>query len=211
MRKHSARQLEGSLNRSRLAEADRLEFLEWIEKQGLESIKSRFSTADVIAKEAQTTLTVLLAGVGGTAAYASKLFNPGPPEPLVVAAATTCGYLALLGAILVLACMMFRSYPAQFQEPGNLLIDGASLLQLREAELRNLDERIKEATVLNATRARHLNNIRLAAVFAIVIFVAVGAVAPKRPATPKATLTILCSPDHPSSAPSGNLRCRIGN
>ena len=51
--------------------------LEWIEKQAQESLKARFATADIVAKEAQTTLTVLLAGVGGSAAYAAKIFEPG--------------------------------------------------------------------------------------------------------------------------------------
>lgn len=40
---------------------------EWIEKQGLDSLKARFATAEIIAKEVQTTLTVLLAGLGASA------------------------------------------------------------------------------------------------------------------------------------------------
>jgi hypothetical protein len=195
----------------RLEQAKRIEAIDWIEKQGQESIKARFATAELIAREAQTTLTVLLAGVGGTAAYASKLFEPGPAEPLVVASAAACGYLAVLSAILVLACMMFRSYPAQFQEPGNLLVPGATLLQVRDAELLNLDERIKEATLLNETRARNLNNVRLGAVFAIAVFVAVGAVAPRQAATPKAPLVIACTPDLGASAAKGSLSCRVGS
>jgi hypothetical protein len=210
MRKASARQSDAWKERVRLEQAERMATVDWIEQQALKSIQARFATADVIAKEAQTTLTVLLAGVGGTAAYAAKLFEPGPADPLVVAAAATCGYLAFLSAVLVLACMMFRSYPAQFQEPTNLLIPDATLLQLRDAELLNLDARIKEATLLNATRARSLNSIRLGAVFAIVVFVAVGAVSPKRMNPPKAPLAIMCSPDDAASAPEGSLRCQVG-
>lgn len=195
----------------RREQAEHIATIDWIEKQGQESIKARFATSELIAREAQTTLTVLLAGVGGTAAYASKLFEPGPAEPLVVASAAACGYLAVLSAILVLACMMFRSYPAQFQEPTNLIVPGATLLQVRDAELLNLDERIKEATLLNEARARNLNNIRLGAVFAIVVFVAVGAVAPRRVAAPKAPLVIACTPDLGASAPQGSLNCRVGS
>jgi hypothetical protein len=56
--------------------------LEWAEKQGLESLKARFVTAELIAKEAQTALTVLLAGIGGSAAYAAQLFAPGTSGPI---------------------------------------------------------------------------------------------------------------------------------
>ena len=49
--------------------ADWPKTLEWIEKQAQESMRARFATADLIAKEAQTTLTVLLAGIGAAAAY----------------------------------------------------------------------------------------------------------------------------------------------
>lgn len=47
--------------------------LKWAETQGLESIEARFETADLIAKEASATLTILLAGVAGSAAYAAKI------------------------------------------------------------------------------------------------------------------------------------------
>ena len=71
-------------------ESDWPKVLEWAEKHGTESIKTRFATAELIAKEAQTTLTVLLAGIGGSAAYASKLFEPGPASPLTVGFADCC-------------------------------------------------------------------------------------------------------------------------
>ena len=77
--------------------ADWSKTLEWIEKQGQESLKARFATADLIAKEAQTTLTILLAGIGGSAAYAAKLFEPGGAGPIEVAAAVVCIYL--VGAV----------------------------------------------------------------------------------------------------------------
>lgn len=187
---------------------DRASHIEWVERQAIDSIKARYATAEIIAKEAQTTLTVLLAGVGGTAAYASKMFEPGPAEPLTIAAAAVCGYLAALSAILVLACMRFESYPAQFQEPKNLLIDDAKSLDIRESELHNLDARIKEVTAINVRKSDNLNTIRLLAVFSIVVFVAVGALAPRRTSPPAPALTIQCSPAPSASAPS-SLTCSV--
>lgn len=196
-------------NRSEHTGEPRAELIEWVEKQGLDSIRARYATAEVIAREAQTTLTVLLAGVGGSAAYATKLLEPGPPEPLTIAAAAVCGYLAALSAILVFACMRFESFPAQFQEPTNLLVD-APFLKIRESELRNLDARIKQATAINARKARNLNNIRLMAIFSVVVFLAVSVVAPRPTAATPGSLTIRCTPDAAASAPAGGLSCRLG-
>jgi hypothetical protein len=194
------------------ATSERERLVEWIERLALDNVRARFATAELIAKEAQTTLTVLLAGIGGTAAYAAKLLEPNAPEPLTVAAAAACAYLTAVAVVLVFACMRFASYPAQFQDPGNLLPHlHQPALAVREAELRNLDVRIREATSINARRADHLNTVRLAAVFSVVVFLAVAAVAPRHAKTAPATLTIACQPERAASAAPGSLRCVLGS
>lgn len=187
----------------------RAQLLDWVERQALDNIRARFATADLIAKEAQTTLTVLLAGVGATAAYAAKMFDAGPPPPLVLASAATCGYLSALSAILVIVCMRLQSYPSQYQEPRNLMVD-LPLEKIRELELINLDDRIKEATLLNSRRARYLNNVRLLAVFSIVVFIAVGVLAPRHQAPSGPGVSIQCAP---STVPAteGSYSCKLGN
>ena len=146
--------------------------LEWIEKQGIESLKARFATADLIAKESQTTLTVLLAGAGGTAAYAAKLFQTGQLGPAEAAAATTCAYFVCLAIALVSTCMMFKSYPALYQDPENLMQLSYSIDELREAEIKNIGERIADATEINRKRARSLNILRVLAAISPVVFAA---------------------------------------
>jgi|GEM_PF-1556754 len=154
------------------AHADWPKVLEWIEKQAQESIKARFVTCELISKESQTTLTVILAGVAGSATYATKIFEPGPASPLAVAAACICAYFVLVALCLVFLCMMFRAYPAQYQEPKNLMQPSYSLDELREAELRNIDQRITEAKEINDKRARRLNRIRVAIAISPFVFVA---------------------------------------
>lgn len=153
--------------------ADWPKVLEWIEKQAQESIKARFVTCELISKEAQTTLTVVLAGIGGTAAYAVKIFEPGQASSLTIAVAVMCAYFVVVALILVLSCMMFQSYPAQYQDPQNLMQPSYSLDELREAELRNIDERIAEAKVINDTRAGRLNKVRVAIAISLIFFLVV--------------------------------------
>lgn len=152
--------------------ADWPKMLEWIEKQAQESLKSRYVTADLLAKETQTTLTILLAGVGASAAYGAKLFEPGSSGPIVFASAIVCFYLIALSVALVISCMMFQSYPALHQDPKNLMHPTYSLDAVRQAEVENIGKRIAEAAMINQSRATRLNIFRIATALSPLIFVA---------------------------------------
>jgi hypothetical protein len=163
--------------------ADWPKTLEWIEKHAQESLKARFQTAEILAKESQTTLTVLLAAIGASAAYAAKIFQPGAAGPIEIAAAVTCVYLVMLAVTLVAACMIFVSYPALHQDPLNLMQPTYSIDEIREAEITNLQERIAEAAAINKKRARRLNRLRIATALSPFFFALVAAIAPiKAPA-----------------------------
>lgn len=192
--------------------ADWPKTLEWIEKQAQESMRARFATADLIAKEAQTTLTVLLAGIGAAAAYGAKVFNAGPAEPLEIASAWACGYLIVVATALVFKCMMFRSYPAPFQDPANLMHPDRSLDEIREAELEKIGERIAEAAELNRERAALLNRIRLAAVASPLVFAAIAAwaVSRQQASTVADKTKIVCLPADTASVGSGTQTCEVG-
>ena len=184
--------------------------LEWVEKQAQESMRTRFATAELIAKEVQTTLTVLLAGVGGTAAYGAKIFESGPPQPLAIGSAFACGYLVLLSVLLVRRAMRFESFPALFQQPKNLLQPGYRLDELRGAELENLEERISEAAEINKTRAERLNRFRIAAAISPLVFVLVVGIATMGIKADKASVStaVLCQADPSGSSPGAiSLLC----
>ena len=195
--------------------ADWPKTLEWIEKQGQESLKSRFATADLLAKEAQTTLTVLLAGVGGSTAYAAKIFESASPGSIAIGAAAVCAYLVALSVLLVLLCMMFQSYPALSQDPRNLMHPTYSLDEIREEEVKNLDDRIADAKKINDTRASRLNRFRIAAALSPVVFVVSAVLAPPAaaPKAEKARLTCLVAPAaagaSAASASTASLSCEM--
>jgi hypothetical protein len=192
-------------------EADWPKILEWAEKQGSESLKARFATAEIIAKESQTTLTVLLAGVGGSAAYAAKLFDSRAGTATTWAFAIVCGYLIVLSVILIMRCMRFESYPALYQTPENILQPNFSLDALREAELGNLTERIREATAINNRRAAALNRVRIAAALGPLVFLIAAICAMPGVPPQAAAVTITCTQPTPSaaSAATTGLTCKL--
>jgi len=49
--------------------------LDYAESAGLENLRNHLVAADSLSKEANTTLTILLAGSAGSLAYAVKLFE----------------------------------------------------------------------------------------------------------------------------------------
>lgn len=139
---------------------------EWIEKAAIENLKGRRETADILAKEAATTLTVLLAGVGGSLAYGVKILD-GDTSNTVIAAAIVCIWLTLLAMGLVLLCLRIGSIPAVYNEPGKLLERFNSLESFdiwRHGELNNIQERIELAVRRNNSTARNLNFVRILAV-----------------------------------------------
>jgi hypothetical protein len=184
--------------------ADWPKTLEWIEKQALESLKARFQTAELVSKETQTTLTVLLAAIGGSAAYAAKIFDASPAGPIETAAAVTCVYFVLLAVTLVARCMMFLSYPALYQDPMNLMHPSYSIDEIREAEIENLHGRIIEAAAINAKRAKWLNWFRIATALSPFIFAVVAALSPVKvkaaPITSKVACQIVASVSEASTS-----------
>lgn len=139
---------------------------EWIEKAAIENLKGRRETADILAKEAATTLTVLLAGVGGSLAYGVKVLD-GDTSNTVIAAAAVCIWLTVLAMVLVLTCLKIKGIPAVYNQPGELLKRGdsqESFEEWRRGELENIQQRIETAVARNNTTARSLNGIRILAV-----------------------------------------------
>ncbi len=171
-------------------------------------MKARYATAELVSKEAQTTLTVLLAGVGGSAAYAAKLFEPVAVSPISAASAAVCIYLVVLSVLLVTRCMVFEGYPALYQNPKNLMQPAYTLEQLREAELANLEERIEEAIAINNIRARRLNRVRLAAALSPVVFLVVALLSPKGTTTAAPEkFSIQCGVEPSASGPASVIKC----
>jgi hypothetical protein len=134
--------------------------IDWVEKAALENLRSHLLSTDAMTREANSTLTILLAALSGAFAYALK----GDEHAGLAYVLTT--YLSLLSLLLVWFCMRITRAPAPTNEPRNLMQEGYELEALRRAELKNIQERIDEAAQRNFVTARWLNRVRMAAVCA---------------------------------------------
>lgn len=139
---------------------------DWVEKAAIENLKDRRTTADTLAKEAAAMLTVLLAGLGGSLAYALKILE-GDFSLTVVAALGVCAWLSYIAARLVLGCMLIGSIPPVYNQPGQLLLRapaGETLRNWQYGELLNLEVRITRVARRNDLVALRTNWLRLAAI-----------------------------------------------
>lgn len=150
-----------------------MKLLDWVENAAIENLRLHHKTADVLAKESATTLTVLLAGLGASMAYSMRILDRGTIDIVGIGVTAIAAYLAMLSLILVCRCMMIAPMPAVHNEPANLLcaVD-LQLDDIRRFELENIQQRIQDSIARNERVAAALNRIRIAAVvgpFAILI------------------------------------------
>ena len=138
--------------------------LEWIEKAALENLRGHLQIADVLAKEAATTLTILLAALSGAFGYALTV------SEYRIGSVVLTAYLFVLCVVLVTRCMMIKEFPATTNEPRNLNQQGFALDALRSTELKNFQLRIDQAAQRNAITAQWLNRVRLGAIGSPLIF-----------------------------------------
>jgi hypothetical protein len=144
--------------------------LDWIEKSAIENLKAHHASADVIAKEATTTLTVLLAGVAGGLAYTGKALNTHSWTWFSFGAAIFTAWITWLSYRCVKECLMISPIPQIYNEPRNLNAPELTFRELREAEMLGMQNRIDEIAKRNGELARRLNIIRKLAVTSPIVF-----------------------------------------
>jgi hypothetical protein len=191
------------------SEAERL--LDWAETAGIENMKDRHATLAMLRSEASTTLTVVLAGLGGTLTYAAKMVDPPAAGAVAFGAMILCAYFAVLAIVIVWKCLMVEAIPAVYNEPKNLVQAGFSLESIKEVEVKeNLQVRIEEMVGVNDRLAGRLNTARVAAALSPVVFaLAAGAYLPSSPAALPSVLKLQCKVvvAMPASAPT--LACSM--
>ncbi len=147
------------------------DLLAFAENEGKENIKNHLSAADGLAKEANSTLTLLLAISSGALAYAVKLAGMNVITELFISVVIVTIYLFSISAMLVIKCLIIGEFPNTANEPVNLYQKEFSAEKIREAELGNLQERIKQASKRNNITAIWLNRTRLMATLTPAIFI----------------------------------------
>lgn len=147
------------------------ERLKWAEENGLKSLQEKFATADNMGKEAQTTLTYVLAGMGGTFVY----ILPGLEkklDTLLFGTLVLCLYFVALGVYLVVKTFFISDYPSPYQEAKNLLArPDLSLDELRHGEILNMADRLASSQEWIEKKAKAINRVRVALVLSPVPFI----------------------------------------
>lgn len=148
------------------------ELIDWVETQGQENLKFILSCLETLLKECNTTLTILLAGVGTTAAYAIKQLNQSSYQSWLLFGVTSlCLYFLFLCGILIIKCMKIDEIQVPTNEPANLYQKDYTALQIRESELKNTQSRINKATARNLIIAEWLNKIRMLILAPPILFI----------------------------------------
>lgn len=147
-------------------------YVEWAEKAGIENLRGRLATGDVLLAQASTLLSLLLAGMGGALAYAVKLIDTGPVSPVAWAAAAVSAWLAVVAVVLMARCIVTRETQALYNEPGNIYKPDLSLSPdaIRGFELENIQRRIEQTKARNEAVARWLDRCRYAAIATPLVF-----------------------------------------
>jgi hypothetical protein len=139
--------------------------LEWVENAAATNLRDHLQSAEGITREANLTLTALLAALGATfgLAIGASQFR--------FAAGAMAIFLFVVCVALVKKCLVIKEFPSIANEPKNLMQEGFDLTALRKAELKNMQARIEDAMERNNARAIALNRVRLAAIASPAIFV----------------------------------------
>lgn len=139
--------------------------LEWIEKAAMTNLRDHLQAAEGLSKEANQTLTTLMAALGGAfgLAIGATAFR--------LSAGAMAAFLFIVCAGLVMKCLVVDEFPSIANEPKNLMQEGFDLASLRKSELKNIQSRIEAAAKRNTERSLWLNRVRLAGIFSPAVFV----------------------------------------
>jgi hypothetical protein len=148
----------------------KIELLDYAEKAGVENLKFRLQTFESLSKDANSTLTYLLAGIGGSAAFAANAIEKTSLSPITFGSAVLAVWLMLISFLLVVKCIKTDNLQTPTNEPMNLYQPHLELNVIRENELKNLGERIFLVRSRNQKMARWLDHVRILAITSPVVF-----------------------------------------
>lgn len=145
--------------------------IDWVEKLGLENLKARLATGDMLLTQANQLLTILLAGMGGSLAYGTRVLTP-TAGMIEWGAAITSLWLAAIAGTLAHRCIATRETQVQYNEPGNMYRPdlGHSLPEVKVFENTNIQTRIESTKRRNSTVAYWLDRCRYATAATPIIF-----------------------------------------
>lgn len=148
-------------------------YIDWAAHAAIENLKEHHSNAEFLTKEANTLLTVLLAGIGAALSYGMRVFDQATQTPMAWGAFACALWLAWVGGVLMLRCIMTRPIMPVHNEPKNIYKPTLDLSEekIKGFELDLVQARIEAAKQRNTEVAWWLDRCRLATIATPVVFI----------------------------------------
>jgi hypothetical protein len=151
-------------------QTNRRAVVDWAETMGLETLRNHLGSMTELKKEAAQTLTVFLAGASALVGYVISALDKPSDTAVVLASAVLGIYVFVLCGLIVSKCMAVTDAPTVGNHPLHLAKVEYSITAIKEAELKNIEERITQARDRNADTARWLNRVRVLALLSPAVF-----------------------------------------
>jgi hypothetical protein len=151
-------------------QANRRAVVDWAEGMGLETLRNHLGAMTELKKEAAQTLTVFLAGASALVGYVISALDKPSDAAVVLASAVLGIYVFVLCGLIVSKCMVVADAPTVGNHPLRLAQVKYSITAIKEAELKNIEERIAQAKERNEGTARWLNRVRGLALLSPLVF-----------------------------------------
>lgn len=136
--------------------------IEYVERESEKNMEFHMQNMESLNKEANSTLTFLYVVIATSFSAAVKAFDSWKAPTPAVPFGVLCLYLTALAVWLLFGCLTPRIVKAPSNEPKNLNIpDGYTLDEIRQFELKNLQDRIDYNSTRNVTTAKRLRAIRV--------------------------------------------------
>jgi hypothetical protein len=147
------------------------EKLKWIEDEARANAAFHVASADVLAKEANTTLNLMLAGASGSLAYMVSLVERSGWVWSAAGMGAVSGYLFALAAVLVVKCLRIRKIWPAANEPENLIKSDLDLADLMTDQLASKQRCIIRNRDRNEEVSLWLNRCRVAVTATPLVFI----------------------------------------
>lgn len=148
-----------------------MKLIDWLENIAIANLRSKHENADLIMKEANSTLTFVLSAIGVTIAYFANQWSDN--KDIAIVSLFLGFYLIVCAIFLIRKCLHFEDFPALYNEYKNLNQPSIEFEKLRHHELANIQQRCEDADKIILNRSIWLNRIRVCVALSPIFSVAV--------------------------------------
>lgn len=125
--------------------------IEWLESHGIENMRMRYESANLMSVLVRYLITMSLTGAG------AALFQLAGNFEYFQASLFCAIWLSTIAVYLAVYCLGMRDFPPIYNNPSNLNQPDYDFEQLRYFQLEHLGNCCVQAANLNAQRAKQIN------------------------------------------------------